>query len=131
MAQGVKKYLVSHKRLKELLTTRTPAGVDDAAKEKAFFLDQIVKGEATSPVISKAEACQYLGTMLGGYNIQPLVDCLDDAELAPIATRAPVLHSLVFVLPASLVWWAWPLGVMAICTLKWTPPNYAIGASLQ
>lgn len=52
--------------LKELITERCPAGVDDAAREKAFFLDQLAKGKANCSVITKAEATEYLGTMLGG-----------------------------------------------------------------
>ncbi|CAD7938746.1 unnamed protein product [Amoebophrya sp. A120] len=82
--------------LKELLTTRVPAGVDDAAKEKAFFLDQVSKGKASCSVISKAEATEYLGTMLGGFNVQCLIDALDDAELAPIAQKALSHTLLVF-----------------------------------
>ena len=62
--------------LLELLTHRVPAGVDDAAKVKAVFLTQIAKGEVASPLISKEKATELLGTMLGGYNVKPLIDLL-------------------------------------------------------
>ncbi|CAD7959630.1 unnamed protein product [Amoebophrya sp. A25] len=82
--------------LKELLTQRVPAGVDDAARVKASFLDDITKGKATCSVLTKAEATEYLGTMLGGYNVQSLIDCLDDPEMAPIAQKALSHTLLVF-----------------------------------
>ncbi|NWO06017.1 MAG: aconitate hydratase B, partial [Alteromonadaceae bacterium] len=68
-----------------LLETRVPPGVDEAAYVKAAFLSAIVKGEATSPLISKEKAVQLLGMMQGGYNIETLVDLLDDSELAKLA----------------------------------------------
>jgi aconitate hydratase 2/2-methylisocitrate dehydratase len=73
--------------LLELLKNRVPAGVDDAAYVKAGFLSAVTKGEAKSPLISKEAAVEILGTMLGGYNIQPLVALLDDASLAPLAAE--------------------------------------------
>lgn len=68
-----------------LLENRVPPGVDEAAYVKAAFLSAIVKGEATSPLISKEKAVQLLGMMQGGYNIETLVDLLDDSELAKLA----------------------------------------------
>lgn len=68
----------------DLLTNRVPPGVDDAAYVKAGFLAAVAKGEASSPVLSAEHATRLLGTMLGGYNIQPLIDLLD-GELAPVA----------------------------------------------
>ncbi len=73
--------------LLDLFTNRIPAGVDDAAYVKAGFLNAITKGEATSPLIGKEKAVEILGTMLGGYNIQPLVALLDDASLAPLVAE--------------------------------------------
>ncbi|MEQ8290545.1 MAG: bifunctional aconitate hydratase 2/2-methylisocitrate dehydratase [Gammaproteobacteria bacterium] len=80
----------------ELLTYRIPAGVDEAAYVKAGFLAAITKGEATSPLIDKLKATELLGTMLGGYNIAPLVDCLDNDELAPTAVKALSRTLLMF-----------------------------------
>ena len=71
--------------LVELLTHRVPAGVDDAALVKAAFLAAIAKGEKGSPLVSRALATQLLGTMLGGYNVMPLIDLLDDAEVGVVA----------------------------------------------
>ncbi|MCB1786865.1 MAG: bifunctional aconitate hydratase 2/2-methylisocitrate dehydratase, partial [Gammaproteobacteria bacterium] len=71
--------------LVELLTDRVPPGVDEAAYVKAGFLAAVAKGETASPLIDKRRAVELLGTMLGGYNIQPLIDLLDDAELGALA----------------------------------------------
>src|SRR5690554_6255811 len=68
-----------------LLENRIPPGVDEAAYVKAAFLSAIVKGEATSPLISKEYAVKLLGMMQSGYNIETLVDLLDDSELAELA----------------------------------------------
>jgi aconitate hydratase 2/2-methylisocitrate dehydratase len=80
--------------LLNLLANRVPAGVDEAAYVKAGFLAAIAKGEAASPILSSAEAARLLGTMLGGYNIQPLIDLLDHAALAPIAAEG-LSHTLL------------------------------------
>ncbi|HEY5717498.1 MAG TPA: bifunctional aconitate hydratase 2/2-methylisocitrate dehydratase, partial [Motiliproteus sp.] len=77
-----------------LLENRVPAGVDQAAYVKAGFLAAVAKGEATSPLVSPVKAVELLGTMLGGYNIAPLVDCLDNADLAPAAVKA-LSHTLL------------------------------------
>jgi aconitase B len=74
--------------LVDLLENRVPAGVDQAAYVKAAFLAAVAKGEATSPLVSKERAVYLLGTMLGGYNVAPLVELLDDAELASLAAEA-------------------------------------------
>ncbi|OMH29512.1 bifunctional aconitate hydratase 2/2-methylisocitrate dehydratase [Motiliproteus sp. MSK22-1] len=78
----------------DLLTNRVPAGVDQAAYVKAGFLAAITKGEAESPLINKVKAVELLGTMLGGYNIAPIIDCLEDDTLAPTAVKA-LSHTLL------------------------------------
>lgn len=80
----------------DLLVNRVPAGVDQAAYVKAGFLAAISKGEASSPLIDKVRAIELLGTMLGGYNIAPLVDALDVEELAPTAVEALSSTLLMF-----------------------------------
>lgn len=77
-----------------LLENRVPPGVDEAAYVKAAFLSAIVKGEASSPLISKEKAVQLLGMMQGGYNIETLVDLLDDSELAELAGKE-LKHTLL------------------------------------
>ena len=72
----------------DLITNRIPAGVDQAAYIKAGFLAAITKGETKSPLIDKMKATKLLGTMLGGYNITPLIACLDDNILAESAAKA-------------------------------------------
>ena len=68
-----------------LLENRIPPGVDEAAYVKAAFLSAIAKGEATSPLVSKEYAVKLLGMMQGGYNIETLVELLDNSELAELA----------------------------------------------
>ena len=82
--------------LLNLIIHRVPAGVDQAAYVKAAFLTAVAKGEATSPLLSRIRATELLGTMLGGYNIQPLIDLLDDAECAPAAAKALAVTLLMF-----------------------------------
>ena len=74
--------------LLDLISNQVPPGVDEASKVKAEFLAGIAQGKIASPLIDKKAAVQLLGTMLGGYNVQPLIDLLDDAELAPAAVAA-------------------------------------------
>ena len=75
--------------LMDLLTHRVPAGVDDAAKVKAEFLAKVSRGpvgqDGPCKLVSRAKATELLGTMLGGYNVKPLIDLLDDAEVGAIA----------------------------------------------
>ncbi len=82
--------------LLELLKERVPAGVDQSAYVKAGFLADITNGKASSPYISKLEAVQILGTMLGGYNIQPLIACLSIEELGNEAANALSKTLLIF-----------------------------------
>ncbi|MCW9734173.1 bifunctional aconitate hydratase 2/2-methylisocitrate dehydratase [Avibacterium sp. 20-15] len=82
--------------LLELFKTRVPAGVDEAAYVKASFLAAIVNGSAHSPLISPESAVQILGTMQGGYNIEPLLQALDNDTLAPYAVTALSSTLLMF-----------------------------------
>jgi len=82
--------------LMDLLRERIPAGVDQAAYVKAGFLADITRGETSSPYISKKEAVIILGTMLGGYNIQPLIKCLESDELGEVAANALSKTLLIF-----------------------------------
>ena len=82
--------------LMDLLTHRVPPGVDDAAKVKASFLAAVAHGDISVGLVSKAKATELLGTMVGGYNVHPLIELLDDAEVAPIAAAALKKTLLMF-----------------------------------
>ncbi|HJV85260.1 MAG TPA: bifunctional aconitate hydratase 2/2-methylisocitrate dehydratase [Noviherbaspirillum sp.] len=87
---GEEKFLV------DLLTHRVPAGVDDAAKIKAAFLEKVAKGTETCALISRTTATQLLGTMLGGFNIKPMIDLLNDAEVGTVAAEGLKKTLLMF-----------------------------------
>ncbi|WP_228064881.1 bifunctional aconitate hydratase 2/2-methylisocitrate dehydratase [Muribacter muris] len=82
--------------LLELFCHRIPAGVDEAAYVKASFLSALINGDATSPLISAQDAVKLLGTMQGGYNIEPLLNALDNPELAPLAVESLSTTLLMF-----------------------------------
>ncbi|MBL8364668.1 MAG: bifunctional aconitate hydratase 2/2-methylisocitrate dehydratase [Comamonas sp.] len=82
--------------LMDLLTHRVPPGVDDAAKVKASFLAAVAHGDIQVGLISKAKATELLGTMVGGYNVHPLIELLDDAEVAGVAADALKKTLLMF-----------------------------------
>jgi hypothetical protein len=82
--------------LLDLLTHRVPPGVDDAAKVKASFLAAVAHGDVQVALISKARATELLGTMVGGYNVHPLIELLDDADVAGVAAEALKKTLLMF-----------------------------------
>ncbi len=82
--------------LVELITYRVPAGVDDAAKVKASYLAAVAHGTEKCALISREKATELLGTMLGGYNLTPLIDLLDDAAVAAVAAQALKKTLLMF-----------------------------------
>jgi aconitate hydratase 2/2-methylisocitrate dehydratase len=82
--------------LVDLITYRVPAGVDDAAKVKASYLAAVAHGTESCALISRVRATELLGTMLGGYNISPLIDLLDDAAVGATAAEALKKTLLMF-----------------------------------
>jgi aconitate hydratase 2 / 2-methylisocitrate dehydratase len=80
----------------DLLVHRVPAGVDDAAKVKASYLAAVAHGTEKCALISREKATELLGTMLGGYNILPLVDMLDDAVVGKAAAESLKKTLLMF-----------------------------------
>ncbi|RZZ87900.1 bifunctional aconitate hydratase 2/2-methylisocitrate dehydratase [Pseudoxanthomonas winnipegensis] len=82
--------------LVDLITHRVPAGVDDAAKVKASYLAALAFGSEQTPLISRERATELLGTMLGGYNVHPLIELLDDATVGAIAADGLKQTLLVF-----------------------------------
>ena len=86
----------NNKDLLELLINRVPAGVDDAAYVKAAFLADISQKKIKCELISPKDATFYLGTMLGGYNVEPLINLIDDKECGDIAVEALSKTLLIF-----------------------------------
>ncbi|ESQ78575.1 bifunctional aconitate hydratase 2/2-methylisocitrate dehydratase [Asticcacaulis sp. YBE204] len=82
--------------LLDLITYRVPPGVDDAAKVKASFLSAVAHGDFPVALISREKATQLLGTMVGGYNVKPLIDLLTDATVGQIAAEALKKTLLMF-----------------------------------
>jgi len=82
--------------LLELLTERVPAGVDQAAYVKASFMAALATGEQQCDLISDERAVEILGTMLGGYNIAPLIAALDNDRLADEAAGSLSSTLLMF-----------------------------------
>ena len=82
--------------LADLLENRIPAGVDDAAYVKAAFLAAVAKGETKSPIIDDVHATELLGTMLGGYNIEPMISLLDNDATAATAASGLSKTLLMF-----------------------------------
>jgi aconitate hydratase 2/2-methylisocitrate dehydratase len=74
--------------LRGLLENRVSPGVDPAAKVKAEWLAAVAKRSVKSPAVSRDDAVRMLGTMLGGYNVEPLVEALSDNDIAPAAAEA-------------------------------------------
>src|SRR5512140_1505940 len=82
--------------LLNLITYRVPAGVDDAAKVKASYLAAVAHGTEKCTIISRKKATELLGTMLGGYNISPLIALLDDAQVGRVAAEGLKKTLLMF-----------------------------------
>jgi aconitate hydratase 2/2-methylisocitrate dehydratase len=82
--------------LLNLLKERVSPGVDPAAEVKASFLAEIIKKTKSSPLVARVDAVKILGTMLGGYNVTPLIEALSDAELAEEAAKALSGMTLVY-----------------------------------
>ncbi len=82
--------------LLDLLTHRVPPGVDDAAQVKASFLSAVAHGDVSLPALSRTRATELLGTMVGGYNVKPLIDLLDDEAVAGTAAAALKKTLLMF-----------------------------------
>ncbi|MBK9520980.1 MAG: bifunctional aconitate hydratase 2/2-methylisocitrate dehydratase [Rhodocyclaceae bacterium] len=82
--------------LVDLITNRVPAGVDEAAKVKADFLTRVGAGDTPCSLISREKATELLGTMVGGYNVKPLIDSLDDPVTGATAAKALKSTLLMF-----------------------------------
>jgi len=87
-------------KLMGLLRDRVPPGVDEAAYVKAGFLTGIAKGEITTPVITPSYAVELLGTMVGGYNVQSLIELLRSENFELANTAAQALSKILLVYDA-------------------------------
>jgi len=83
-------------QLLALLIHRVPPGVDQAAYVKAGFLTDVAKGNVDCDLIDPVKATQLLGTMMGGYNIQSLIDLLDKDDTAAAAEKALSTTLLIY-----------------------------------
>ncbi len=92
--------IVEEEFLMDLLLNRVPPGVDDAAYVKAAFLRDIVQGHAKSAAISPKHAVEILGTMLGGYNVHPLIEALSHEDEEVAQTAADMLKKTLLVYDA-------------------------------
>ena len=86
--------------LLSLLRDRVPPGVDEAAYVKAGFLTAIAKEEITCPLISPQGAIDLLGTMMGGYNVQSLVELLKSSDTTLASEAATALSKTLLVFDA-------------------------------
>lgn len=82
----------------DLFENRVPPGVDEASYVKASFLADIASEKIAVALISPVKATFLLGTMLGGYNVQSLIQLLesDHADVAAEAVKALSKTLLVY-----------------------------------
>ncbi|NJD78875.1 MAG: bifunctional aconitate hydratase 2/2-methylisocitrate dehydratase [Candidatus Methanoperedens sp.] len=80
----------------KLLKEHIPPGVDPAALEKAKLLRRIALREVSSRIVSPHDATGMLGMMKGGYNLETLIELLDDEELGDEAAHALSDTILIF-----------------------------------
>ena len=83
--------------LVDLLANRVNPGVDDAAKVKAEFLNEIINHGLACSLISKTDAVKMLEPMLGGYSVIVLVASLRSSDESVAAAAASVLKNTIFV----------------------------------
>jgi len=92
--------IVEEEYLLDLLKNRVPAGVDDAAYVKAAFLNAIVVGDAHCKALTKVDAIKILGSMLGGFNVGPLVEALKHPHVEVAQAAADELKNTILVYDA-------------------------------
>ena len=80
----------------DIFSNKVPAGVDQAAYVKAAFLTDVANGKVSTSLITCESATKLLGTMLGGYNVQPLISLLNNEEVGDTAVEALSNTLLIF-----------------------------------
>ena len=83
--------------LSDLLANRVLPGVDEAAYVKAAFLNDVAQKKVTCKAITPVYAIELLGTMFGGYNVQPLIDALSSSDEAVARAACNALKNTVLV----------------------------------
>jgi len=83
--------------LLDLLINRVPPGVDEAAYVKASWLTAIVNSEKYCKSINPEKAIEILGTMIGGYNVNSLVEILKGENNLLAKKAAEVLKNIILV----------------------------------
>ncbi len=83
--------------LVELLANRVSPGVDEAAKIKAEFLNEIINHDLKCALIDKVAAVKMLEPMLGGYSVIVLVASLSNSDSSVATEAAKVLSNTIFV----------------------------------
>ena len=92
--------IVEEEYLLDLLKNHVPAGVDDAAYVKAAFLNAIVVGDADCKALTAVDAIKILGSMLGGFNVGPLVEALKSPHVEVAQAAADELKNTILVYDA-------------------------------
>ncbi len=85
------------KYLLDLLINRVPPGVDEAAYVKASWLTAIAQGEKHCRYINPEKAIEIMGTMIGGYNVNSLVEILKGEKSFLAKKAAEVLKNIILV----------------------------------
>ena len=85
------------KRLVNLLANRVNPGVDDAAKVKAEFLNEIINHGLKISSLDEIGAVNLLRPMLGGYSVIVLLESLKNADEAVAQAACNVLKETIFV----------------------------------
>ena len=80
-----------------LLANRVNPGVDDAAKVKAEFLNEIINYGLEISGLDKIAAVNLLRPMLGGYSVIVLLESLKNADEAVAQAACNVLKETIFV----------------------------------
>ena len=85
------------KRLVNLLANRVNPGVDDAAKVKAEFLNEIINHGLEISGLDEIGAVNLLRPMLGGYSVIVLIESLKNADEAVAQAACNALKETIFV----------------------------------
>jgi len=92
--------IVEEEYLLDLLKNHINPGVDDASYVKAAFLNAILTDDAHCKAIDKVDAIKILGSMMGGFNVGPLVEALKSPHVEVAQAAADELKNTILVYDA-------------------------------